>query len=74
VALGHRNTTAVVTSTVETITSKCGRVIFSASGEGDVYGIEREGGGTETLKTEKAITKQCYLNESGVGCKSDIDG
>jgi hypothetical protein len=29
---------------------------------------ERErGGGAETLKTEKAITKQCYLNKSGVG-------
>jgi hypothetical protein len=27
---------------------------------------ERERG-TETLKTEKAITEQCYLNKSGVG-------
>jgi hypothetical protein len=35
-----QNTTAVVASNVER--SKCGRVIFSVSGEGDVYSIERE--------------------------------
>ena len=65
--------TAVVASNVEG--TKCGRVIFTVSGEGDVYSVSREGEGekerkrerTETLKPEKAITKQCYLNKTGVG-------
>jgi hypothetical protein len=65
---GHRNTTAVVASNVER--TKCGRVIFSASGEENVYSIyrgrERGGEGERDMERErereKAITKQCYLN------------
>ena len=63
-ALGHRNKTAVVASSVER--TKCGRVIFSVYGEGDLYSIERERE-RERERRGGAITKQRYLNKSGVG-------